>query len=80
MADAVLCDEILVVLEERGPIKVDSGSEFKAQAGINPHWSNTAVKRALGSLISSGKVLRVRAQLQGCSDTGQPITYRLAQG
>ena len=78
MADSILCDEIIVKLEERGFVRVDRPCDFKSELGINSEWSNTQIKRALGSLISRGKVLRHRAELQSCSDNGQPVTYRFA--
>lgn len=78
MADSILCEEILVRLEERGYVRVERLGDFKSELGINPEWSNTQIKRALGSLISNGKVLRHRAGLQSCCDNGQPVTYRFA--
>ena len=77
MADMVLVDEILMTLEQKEVITVDRDSDFKNVSGINPEWSNTKVKRALGHLVSNRKVVRIRRELQGCSDTGGPITYRL---
>jgi len=77
MADAVLRDEILVTLEEKQAVTVERDADFKRESGINPDWSNTMVKRALGSLIKDRKVLRIRRELHGCSDMGGPITYRL---
>lgn len=76
MADPVLCDEILVTLEERGAVTVDRPGEFKEKAGINPAWSKNQVKKALGSLIDRKLVVRHRPPQQSCSDPGQPITFR----
>lgn len=78
MADPILCDEILVTLEEQGPIKVRRACEFREAAGLSVGWSKTQVKKALGSLIHSGKVRRHRPELQSCSDVGQPITFRVS--
>ncbi|MDQ5932048.1 MAG: hypothetical protein QG649_133 [Patescibacteria group bacterium] len=80
MADEVLCDEILITLEERGGgITVDSASQFREAAGLNDGWSKTQVKKALGSLIHRRQVRRFRAEPQGCGDMGQPTTFRLSQ-
>lgn len=79
MADIVLCDEILIALEEKGPITVDRPCEFAERAELSQDWSNTKVKQALGSLIHNGRVQRFRSRPQSCTDQGQPITFRLAR-
>lgn len=72
MADTLICDEILTALEE-GSATVPTHGAFRTQMGIG--GSSKAVKRALGSLIRRGLVVRHRPEPHGCSDDGQPITF-----
>lgn len=75
MADAVICDEIVVTLLEEGPVVVQSDGEFLRK--VKAHGSRKQVKSALSALIEERKVLRHRPAPQGCSDPGQPITFKL---
>lgn len=72
MADSLICDEILVALE-RGSVTVQTHGELRHVCKI--HGSSKDVKRALGSLINRGEVIRHRPIPQGCSDQLQPITF-----
>jgi len=73
MADTVICDEIEAALLESGPIEVESHGAFRHTAKI--HGSADAVKRALGSLIKRGIVIRHRPAPEGCSNQLAPITF-----
>lgn len=74
MADPMICDEIFAALEQQ-EIVVDTHGAFRHKAGI--HGSSKAVKRALGSMIKAGKVVRQRPEPEGCSGGYRPITFRL---
>ena len=77
MADSVIEDEIQTALRESptGRIVVATHGEFRYQASVN--GSSKEVKRALGSLIQRGAVVRSREPMQGCTDVERPITFRL---
>lgn len=80
MADAVLCDEIVIALQERGGhVTVDSDSYFRDAVGLNTDWSKTQVKEALGSLIHRRHIKRIRSEPQGCGDQLRPTTFRLVR-
>lgn len=74
MSDPLIKDEIFTVLE-KGPITVATYGEFRYAAGV--HGSSSEVKRALGSLIRDGVVLRERPAPAGCTAPEQPITFSL---
>jgi hypothetical protein len=75
MSDPILRDEILITLDEKGPVTVDRPGDFIEAANLNKAWSKTQVKCALGRLITDRKVRRHRRELQNCSDFGGPITF-----
>lgn len=77
MADSVIEDEICVVLREkdRGSVTVPTHGMFRYETGV--HGSSKEVKRALGSLIKRGVVVRSREPMQGCTDMERPISFRL---
>lgn len=75
MADQLIEDEIHCALLE-GPVRVPTHGQFRYKAGIG--GSSMAVKRALGSMISRGLVLRHRPLPQSCTSGEEPITIRLA--
>ena len=75
MADAIVRDEICNTLRDNGSIVVSTYGEFRHVAKIN--GSSVEVKRALGSLIRDGYVIRSRDPMQGCTDVERPITFRL---
>ena len=80
MADAVLCDEIMIRLQESGGhITVDSPSQLRDELELNREWSKNKVKRAIGSLISRRQVRRYRPEPQGCGDMGRPTTFSLSR-
>ncbi len=75
MADSMICDEIEMALED-GPIEVPTHGAFRRVAKI--HGSSVAVKRALGSLIRRGVVIRHRPKMEGCTEQEPPITFSLS--
>lgn len=76
MADSVIEDEICTVLRERkNEIVVPTHGMFRYEADVQ--GSSKSVKRALGSLIRRGVVVRYREPMQGCTDEERPIRFRL---
>ena len=75
MADSLICDQIEARLLDHGPITVMTHGEFRTKAAIS--GSSKSVKRALGSMIKRGKVIRHRDSPEGCTPEPQPITFKL---
>lgn len=76
MADPALCERIVEALKWiGGPVTARNPAELREKLGIS--WSNTQFKRALGSLIDRGVVLRSRPNPEGPGDSYQPVTIRL---
>lgn len=77
MADPAVCNEVLTSLRHLGgPVTARNIEEFRDKLDLT-QYSKTEVKRAMGSLIDRGLVIRSRPRPEGITASAAPITIRL---